>query len=464
MNLRLASDHATWEKIDRTIVLCHGCFDLLHLGHIRHLREAKALGTYLVVSITPDAHVKKGIQRPVFSAEQRLEAIRALACVDDAFINDGEDATSAIDKVKPSIYVKGEDYAQRDSDDPALAREIAAVTAHGGTFHTTRSQRWSSSRIINEQRLSDDLLRFIERARALGFHDKIRQAFERADQRSIAFVGETILDEYCYVSPLAKPSKEFMLATVTSRESECFLGGVVAASKHADWPNTELITVHEGPLLKTIFVDSDFSRKLFEVYSRTGINLDSHRRERFQNELSTAVHDCDVIVVLDFGHGLMGEQERGITEASNFLALNAQTNAGNHGFNPVTRYLVADYVCIDEGEARLASGKQDDPCESLPHAVSVRMKNAGVIVTRGRNGSATRFGQIPAIASHGGTDTMGAGDAFLAVTAPLIAAGLDLEAAAFVGNVAGAIKLEIVGHRSHVGRAELMQTIDALLK
>jgi sugar/nucleoside kinase (ribokinase family) len=65
--------------------------------------------------------------------------------------------------------------------------------------------------------------------------------------------------------------------------------------------------------------------------------------------------------------------------------------------------------------------------------------------------------------SSGGIDTMGAGDAVMAVTAPLVAAGLPTEIAAFVGNIAGAIKTSIVGHRRHVNRQEIIQTVEALL-
>ena len=69
---------APWHDGDKRVVLAHGCFDLLHLGHIRHLQEAKAQGDYLVVSVTADTHVRKGVGRPVFTAIQRAEALEAL--------------------------------------------------------------------------------------------------------------------------------------------------------------------------------------------------------------------------------------------------------------------------------------------------------------------------------------------------------------------------------------------------
>lgn len=316
----------------------------------------------------------------------------------------------------------------------------------------------------------NELETFLGRAKALGFHDKICAAFERADKLKIAFVGETIIDEYRYVLPLAKPSKEFIVASVEAREPEMFAGGVVAAALHGDWRDFRLVTQPgdaKTALIKTRFVDADFTRKLFEVYSAREISISDWLRERLQRELLMAVQEADVVVVFDFGHGLMGEQERHIVGIAKFLAVNAQTNAGNYGFNPVTKYHGADYICVDEPEARLATQMQSAPIGDVVRGLNADTSVSELVITHGRHGCVCLVddgdvSSIPAFAANG-LDTMGAGDAFLAVSAPLVAAGLQLEAAAFVGNVAGAIKVSIVGHRRHVTRAEIMAKIAELL-
>lgn len=456
--------HPGWPE--SKTVLAHGCFDLLHLGHIRHLQEARQLGDRLVVSVTGDQYVRKGAGRPVFTAAQRVEALRALDCVDEVVINEAPDAVGIIAQVKPAVFVKGADYA--DTVNETLKREISAVEEAGGRFYVTRSDnRFSSSRIINGERLGDEVSAYLESARTRGFLDRILAAFERADKLKIAFVGETIIDEYEYVTPLGKPVKECCLATVSTREPEMFEGGAIAASLHADWPNVVRVT-SEQEICKTRYVDVAFNRKLFEVYSDREIELTSAQRALLQIEVQEAVRESDVVVVLDFGHGLLGQAEREMVASSRFLAVNAQTNTGNFGFNPVTRYVRADYVCVDEPEARLATGMQGDPLPDVVRQLSNTMHCQSMIVTNGRAGCVSCFRHgfpvhVPAFA-HNGIDTMGAGDAFLAVTAPLIAAGLDLEAAAMVGNVAGAIKVGIIGHRRHVGRDELLQSVEALLK
>src|SRR6202021_4176289 len=148
-------------------VLSHGCFDLLHIGHIRHLQEARALGDRLVVSVTPDEHVAKGMNRPHFTAQERVEALRALDCVDDAFIAEGETAADSITAVAPAIYVKGVDYA--NSSDNALQAECALLESLGGKLHITQAAKISASRLLNASRLPENVVAYLETAKARCF-------------------------------------------------------------------------------------------------------------------------------------------------------------------------------------------------------------------------------------------------------------------------------------------------------
>ncbi len=117
----------------KKVVLCHGAFDLMHAGHIRHMQRAKAEGDVLMVTVTGDAYVNKGPGRPVFNELLRVEYIAALACVDFVAINPDVTAVEAIHKIQPDIYAKGSDYRSHDDDVTGnIAREQDAVEAHGG--------------------------------------------------------------------------------------------------------------------------------------------------------------------------------------------------------------------------------------------------------------------------------------------------------------------------------------------
>lgn len=447
------------------VVLTHGCFDLMHLGHIRHLQEAKSFGNYLIVSVTADKWVKKGVGRPVFTAEQRAEALRALSFVDEVFINDEEGAWGLIRKIKPAFYVKGIDYVGVTSE--GLEKERQAIIEAGGQLRFTGTKKWSSSQLLNTERFSDEICAYLEREKAAGAKDKISAAFERADKKTVLFVGEQITDVYRYVQGLGRASKELMLATVETGH-ETFDGGVTASAKHGEWRNTATVTC-PYPIMKTRYVDVDFNKKLFDVYSAKEVSMLWPERAVFRDNLQDAIAVSDVVILNDFGHGLMGEMERSIIQHAGFLALNCQTNAGNYGFNLVTNYQKAHYVCIDDPEARLAAGMQREPIGNVIGDIAKNMNCRRFLITHGRYGSdwfhhqtTLQAGRAPALA-QGGVDTMGAGDAVMAVTAPLIAAGLDMPSAALVGNVVGAIKVSILGHRRHVGRQEIIQTVEALL-
>lgn len=453
------------------VVLAHGCFDLLHLGHIRHLQEARGLGDMLVVSVTADPRVDKGSGRPHFTAEQRVEALMALSCVDHAFINHSGEAVDAINRVRPAIYVKGIDYADRAAvdDGGALEREIAAVEAVGGKFVATRTEKWSSSRLINGQKYPDETLRYLDSARKRGFADKIKQAFAKTDAMHICFVGETIIDEYVYVRGLARPPKEFMLSACKTGRTE-FKGGVIAAAMHGEWKNNQVVTMPRA-VRKTRFVEQDFSRKLFEVYSRADLAPYPDEIADMARELIAARTRADAIIVFDFGHGMLTEGEHALLKGAKFLAVNVQTNAGNFGFNLAGKCRAAKphLICLDEPEARLALADQRSVLDQAFLGRLTELCQARwPIVTRGKFGC--RVGgafdgsiDVPPFATAPALDTMGAGDAFLAVAGPLAAAGLELEACALAGNVAGAIKCQVLGHSRHVSRPELMQTIEALL-
>lgn len=129
-------------------VLCHGCWDLLHLGHIRHLKEAKKLGEHLTVSVTSDKYVNKGPGRPRFNEDERAEALMALSFVDRVLVNYGPDAVELIQHLKPSAYVKGSDYC--GSPDEGLAREAAAIAEVGGDMIFTSTKKWSSTELLRD--------------------------------------------------------------------------------------------------------------------------------------------------------------------------------------------------------------------------------------------------------------------------------------------------------------------------
>ena len=280
------------------------------------------------------------------------------------------------------------------------------------------------------------------------------EAFELARGKKVLFIGEAITDEYVYVSPLYRPSKEAILA-VAEHSREEFVGGVHAAAAHIRGWCSIIVHAPLRPIRKMRYVQEGFNRKLFEVYSPTRLPAGDGR---LNHHVADAVSDADIVIVLDFGHGWMTDERVEIVQGAKFLAVNAQSNAGNYGFNLVTKYKTADYVCVDVQEARLCVQDQWGPMDGVIAKICDRMDCDKVIVTEGRNGASWPGGHLPALETHP-LDTLGAGDCFMAYTAPLIACGLGLPDAALVGCIAASMKTEIVGHRASVSHTAVLQRV-----
>ena len=138
------------KKKNKKIVHCHGVFDVLHVGHIKHFNTAKKLGDVLIVTVTPDKYVNKGPNRPIFPLEARMQCIAALKYVDYVAANVSENAVYAIKSLKPNIYCKGKDYINHKADiSGQISEEANAVKKNGGKVFYTEDELFSSSKVIN---------------------------------------------------------------------------------------------------------------------------------------------------------------------------------------------------------------------------------------------------------------------------------------------------------------------------
>ena len=140
-----------WQVHGLKVVQCHGCFDLLHIGHIYHLSWARKQGDILLVTVTPDIEVQKGEGRPLFPEQLRAENLAALEFVSWVALDTHKDACQVLDLIQPDVYVKGEDVRGGE----ALQREIAVVERHKGVVKYSPTETlWHSTdilRIIKER-------------------------------------------------------------------------------------------------------------------------------------------------------------------------------------------------------------------------------------------------------------------------------------------------------------------------
>ncbi|HEY2383861.1 MAG TPA: adenylyltransferase/cytidyltransferase family protein [Terriglobia bacterium] len=128
----------------RKVVLANGCFDILHVGHLRYLEGARALGDVLVVAINSDASIRliKDSGRPILSQDERVSLVSALRCVDYVLLFDESDVSRILDVLKPAIHAKGTDYTEQ------TVPERAKVLENGGAVRIAGDAKNHSTRDI----------------------------------------------------------------------------------------------------------------------------------------------------------------------------------------------------------------------------------------------------------------------------------------------------------------------------
>lgn len=497
---QLSQRVAEMKAAGQTVALCHGVFDLLHYGHLLHLQEARRQGTALVVTITPDVYVNKGPGRPAFTETYRAQMLAALEVVDYVAINKWPSAVEMLASVRPDVYVKGPDYRNHEKDiSGKISEEEAAVIEGGGRIYYTEDETFSSSNLINRHLSShsQEVNDYLDELRATYTPSDINDALDTLRKMRVLVVGEAIIDEYIYVDQMGKSSKEPVLAMRYASEEQ-FAGGVLAIANHMaaiidevtlvtflgtknsneDFIRTKLAKNIEPrffykknspTIIKRRYVERYLTQKLFEVYLFNDEFLDTQESYAFSEELSAMASGYDLVLVADFGHGIMTRDAiDAVEKKAKFLAINTQQNAANIGYHTLSRYSRADFVCTNEYELRSDSRARLGDVEPLVESLAAQLGLGNALITRGSHGVLfyrpnEGWSSGPAFATRV-TDRVGAGDAVLSWTAPMAAAGLPGKMIAFVANVVGAQAAQIVGNRSAVERVATYKFIEGLLK
>ena len=484
----------------KRIVLCHGTFDLMHTGHIRHLQRAREEGDTLCVTVTADVHVNKGPGRPVFNEQLRAENLAALACVDYVAVNYAVTAVEVLNDVRPNVYAKGSDYQSHSEDVTGnIALEQQAVEAHGGRIYYTDEITFSSSNLLNEHFnvFTPDTKEFLNGFRNRWSDKELHRQIASLSGLRVLIVGDAIVDQYHYTTPLGQTAKANILAVRYDSEEQ-FAGGAIAVANHVagfakdvtlvtalgsfdsheDFirskllGNVEPVFFHfqDAPTVtKRRFVDSDLS-KLFEVYFFREDPVLVESEAAVCRWLDQHLKGYDVVIVPDFGNGFITHgMIASLSEKARFLAINTQINSGNRGYHVIHRYPRADFVSLNEPELRLAAHNRQDPLEKLAEQVGTGAGVKQLAVTRGTKGmlmydrQGKAFHKVPALSTKV-VDRIGAGDAFLSLAGLCLGGGLAPEVSAFIGSAAAAIDVQIVCNREPIASAGLQKYISTLLK
>jgi rfaE bifunctional protein nucleotidyltransferase chain/domain len=484
----------------KKIVHCHGVFDLLHIGHIRYFEQARRMGDVLVVTVTPDRFVDKGPHRPAFPEQLRVEGVASLGCVDYASINQWPTAEETLRLLQPDVYVKGSEFKNTGADMTGkIAREEMVVKEIGATLAFTEDIVFSSTNLINQylSNFPDEVQQYLDLFRQRFSLQDVLDIIDKMATLNVLVIGDTIIDEYQYCEPIGISSKDPAIV-VRYQSHDVFAGGVLAVANHvANFANqVHLVTVlgerdsyedfirsqlssniapffvyqQDTPtIVKRRFVEGYTLNKLFEIYIMDGSNISGEHELQVCNWLKKQLPQIDVAIAADFGHGAISKSIRNtLVRRAPFLAINTQANAGNRGFHTLTRYPHADYVCIAEHEIRLEMRDVSGKLRPMMDFLSQKIDCSQFVVTRGKRGcyvrgSSGEFVAVPSLAQQV-VDRVGAGDAFLSVTAMAAVLKAPLEILGFIGNVVGALAVEIMGNRKSIDKPSVKNFIVSLLK
>jgi len=497
---KLAEIVAAARRSGKTVAHCHGVFDLLHIGHIRYFQQARRMGDMLVVTLTPDRFVDKGPNRPAFGEELRAESIASLDVVDYVAINRWPTAEETLRLVRPSIYVKGSEFKNIKTDVTGkIGREAKVVEEIGAKLAFTEDIVFSSTRLINTYMSSfpQEVQEYLDIFKTRHPLDEIMATIDGFRNLKVLVVGDTIIDEYVYCDAIGKSSKDPMLA-VKYQSEDRFAGGVLAvanivanfagsvrlvsvlgdANNHEDFIRSKL-----NPAIRPVFrkvkgrptvtkrrlVEGYSLNKLMEIYMMDEREIPPDAAAEVQADLLKEMAGVDVVIVSDFGHGLMTPLlVKTLCDKAPFLAVNTQANAGNRGFNTITRYPRLDYACIAEHEIRLEVRDAQGEIRPIVERTRDRLKAKAMVVTRGQRGCvvSTSGGEYVGVPAFAGkvVDRVGAGDAFLSVTSLAAVQSVPCEVLAFLGNVVGAHAVAQVGNEKPIDALQLKKHITSLIK
>jgi rfaE bifunctional protein nucleotidyltransferase chain/domain len=481
----------------KKIVLCHGVFDILHYGHIAHLNQAKKFGDILVVSITDDAFVNKGPDRPIFSSLIRAKAILNLEAVDFVIISKSPNALLVLSQIKPNIYVKDKEYQSKNSiffKNFILEKNFLKKINCKVKF--TDQIKYSSSNLANLRfnNFDDDQVAYLNNIKNKYTANFIDEVFSKIKKLTICLVGDPIVDKYIFSSVQGIASKSPTLASVYHNQ-ENYAGGVLAVASmlsslgskvnliyYSDEnkltkiiekklnKNINLLSVNNKrnsfvPIIERI-VNIPRYEKLHQMYYFKNFSHNKISVNKFKKQVNKFYERSDLMLVIDFGFNFLDTDLIKFINNFNF-SVNVHSNSINKNFNNVSKYKKSIYTTLNLSEY-LSDRRlhiENDPNKILDY-IKKNEKKDNFSITLGKNGSILKkngkLTYCPSFFNYT-KDTTGSGDAYFAITALLNKLNLESDLIALLGNIYAGLHANILGNKSFVSSDDLVKNIKILL-
>jgi len=488
------------KKKKKSIGLCHGVFDILHFGHLKHFEAAKKQCDFLFVSITSDQYIKKGPNRPVHTNYERISFLQNLKIIDYVFIAEGESGIKSINLIKPDFYFKGNDYKNNLSDKTKkIFYEIDAVTKNKGKIIYTDEKQMSSSKIVNKLglTLNEEQIKFLDQIKKKDTLDSIITALDKLKKDRVIVVGDLIIDKYVYGDVLGKSGKEPHMVFQQFTNSLYLGGSAIIANHLSDFiKNITLISdlgnesevkklikkdlkkniKHISILpsknykscVKTRFIDKTTSYKLFGSYIISSLdNLEFYKS--LYSKLKKEISKNDIIIIADYSNNFFNKSLlKKIRKSKKFISAMVQKNSNNPSFFSLNNIESFDLVCINEGELRSELRDKKSDIDMLAKNFLIKNKLKFIVITKGISGSILFDHKLDKYSCPSfnlkPVDKIGAGDSMLAILSILLKNRINPSTSLLIASLLSSIVVNNMGNSYSASRIEIERNLEYLLK
>ena len=479
----------------KKVIMCHGTFDVVHPGHVRHLLYAKTKADILVASLTSDAHIMKANLRPYVPEDLRAFNLAALEMVDYVVIDRDPTPLKNLGIIQPDFFAKGYEYTAGGVN-PKTQEEIALLESYGGEMIFTPGDIVYSSSALLElapPNIAVEKLMMLMQAEGVNFKD-LRDAVAKLKGIRVHVVGDTIVDSYTYCSMIGGMTKTPTMSVRYEKKTD-FVGGAGVVAKHVRAAGAEVTfsTVLGNDAYKSFVLDDlatfgvhcvpiiDETRpttnknaivaesyRLLKVDTLDNRSISSKIVEQLAHQVSAT--PSDAVVFSDFRHGIFNRDTIPKLAAAipqgRFRVADSQVASrwGN-----ILEFQGFDLITPNEREARFALGDQDSVVRPLTMELHKRARCKTLILKLGERGIITyredsadvrAFFAIDSFAQRV-EDAVGAGDALLAYATLAMVATKNDVIASVLGNMAAAIECQHEGNVP-VTPEEMLKKIDAM--
>jgi rfaE bifunctional protein kinase chain/domain/rfaE bifunctional protein nucleotidyltransferase chain/domain len=468
---------------DKKVIMCHGTFDIVHPGHVRHLLYAKSKGDVLVASLTADAHITKANFRPFVPQELRAFNLAALEVVDFVVIDNDPTPIRNIGLIKPDYFAKGYEYT-RDGLHPRTAEEKAAVEAYGGEIIFTPGDIiYSSSHIIEVEppAIATEKLMVLLEAEKLTF-DNLRDVLDKLKGVRVHVVGDTIIDSYTHTVMIGGMIKTPTMSVRFDNRAD-FVGGAGIVAKHLQSAGSEVVFstvlgddalaefalkdlrdagVNCAPLIDRTRPTTNKNAILAGGYNLLKIDTLDNRSisARILATLAQQIAEtpADIVLFSDFRHGVFNRDTiPALIEAIPEGAFRVADSQVASRWGNILEFRDFDLITPNEREARFALGDQDSVVRPLGLELYRQANCKTLILKLGQRGLLTyrsipqkvedvrAFFTMDSFAERV-VDAVGSGDALLAYAALSLFATKNSVVASVLGSLAAAVECEHEGN------------------